>query len=1043
MSKPEKKLFDELDLETKAAKQAVDAGKELYLAGCVKKLDQDRSTLQAKIIVNDKNFYPELIIKFDRFVANCECNSAYAPFCEHIIALGLAHIHGLAPQTERAANHTPDYIDQLLTRIKTILIPAETTSQIQVGFMLDIHKKNETYSLFLYNKTDQTIIAQPEDQYHQILNSPSLSIVEKNLINFFLKKNYWTFFSPLHYVPVQDGLADILTLFSEVELTDPKNLSTYQKHTQPLKLSFAIDFPEPKLQIQFNLFQDNATIPLADTLFIEGIKNYHYWNGNFFPIETDLYKELLPLLTRTPELSLSGDQIATFLGDLLPLIPENLVNIQSTPTVNRVEIINLQPQTTILLEETPDQLSATLSFTYQDTLIKDSMLSTDQYYYVYKDPNHIYIKKDPFAQLHAENILISNGFVKTDTRYQATEQKALEFLYRIAGELPSTFQLLGQTHLKKFVIHPEPIKLLLSLSVNENKIKLNFQFTHEQTAIDPAALMASLQKGEAFIKQPSTTYYRLPIEDYQSVKNILSKMPLLNNSLQNIEFDAIYVGLLVLNFKNIITYSQVDAAYFGGVDHTQIPDEPLPELAINTTLRIYQREGYSWLIQLYRRRWNGILADDMGLGKTLQTLALLLNVHRASALPSLLVLPTSLIFNWERECAKFTPGLTTLKYYGPDRNELLPTLNQYHLVFTSYGTVRRDIDILKNISFNYIILDEAQNIKNHLSQTAQTVKQLRADHKLALTGTPLENRLSELWSIFDFLTPGFLGSNESFMKQYEQFSTENASTAINELKTQITPFILRRTKQNVALDLPEKFEEDYICQMDSAFESAYKQLRNQLSKSLWDNIEKDGINKHRLDIFTVMLRLRQFLCHPKLLKNIPTGNLNTSPKFEAFKTMIDEIVHEDHKVLVFSQFTEMLQLMRHWITSQNYPYAYLDGATRDRSKVVDTFNNDPECKIFLISLKAGGTGLNLTSADYVIHYDPWWNPAVQSQATDRAYRIGQTKNVFAYKFLTRDSLEEKIQSLQIQKAELYQAILAGQELSTGKINESDLKFLFS
>jgi non-specific serine/threonine protein kinase len=432
----------------------------------------------------------------------------------------------------------------------------------------------------------------------------------------------------------------------------------------------------------------------------------------------------------------------------------------------------------------------------------------------------------------------------------------------------------------------------------------------------------------------------------------------------------------------------------------------------------------------------------MGLGKTLQTLTLLLKEKlRGNRTPSLIVCPTSVVFNWEKEVQKFTPGLKTLIHTGLDRSKNTGQLQKFDIVLTTYGVLRRDIVLLKDFQFHYAILDESQKIKNPGSQTAKAARLLNARFRLSLTGTPVENNTVELWSQFSFLNPGLLGSLHYFKKSFTLPIEKKGDEKTAELLRRIIyPFILRRTKQSVAKELPPKIEQTLYCTMNPAQEALYRYWRDHFRALILNKIEADGLDSARMNVLEGLVKLRQIACHPVLIdKEIRED----SGKYESLKEIVDEILAEDHKILIFSQFVRMLKLIRKHFDRHGIEYEYLDGNTVKRERCVDRFQNDDDIKIFLISLKAGGTGLNLTAADYVIHYDPWWNPAVEVQATDRAHRIGQDKKVFVFRMITKDSVEEKILQLQQRKKKLVDNLITTDSRIFKSLTRDDVDVLFS
>lgn len=460
-------------------------------------------------------------------------------------------------------------------------------------------------------------------------------------------------------------------------------------------------------------------------------------------------------------------------------------------------------------------------------------------------------------------------------------------------------------------------------------------------------------------------------------------------------------------------------------------------------LRPYQLAGFNWLYFLRDHNFGGCLADDMGTGKTIVTLAFLqsLKEEAATKRASLLVVPRSLIFNWEREAQRFTPGLRLLNHASKERTDDVSAFDDYDLVLTTYGLLRRDQKLLSSYEFNYLILDEAQAIKNPAAETAKAVRKLRGAHRLTLTGTPVENNTSELWSQFAFLNPGLLGNLEYFRKEFgtpiERGGDEAAAEWLRQL---VHPFILRRTKDQVAPELPPRTERQLICDMEPAQRKLYDQQRDYYRALLLQAIDQQGMNNARMKVLEGLLRLRQICNHPRLTDPDFRGD---SAKFDLLFETLETLQAEGHKALIFSQFVGMLKLVSAELKKRGIPFSYLDGKTIDRQQRVDEFQNDSSIPFFLISLKAGGVGLNLTAADYVIHIDPWWNPAVEMQATDRTHRIGQDKPVFIYKMIVRDSVEEKVVQLQEKKRALVSKLVSTEAGFFKSLSREDVKVLFS
>jgi superfamily II DNA or RNA helicase len=460
------------------------------------------------------------------------------------------------------------------------------------------------------------------------------------------------------------------------------------------------------------------------------------------------------------------------------------------------------------------------------------------------------------------------------------------------------------------------------------------------------------------------------------------------------------------------------------------------------TLRHYQREGLGWLMFLEGLGLGGCLADDMGLGKTIQVLALLLRrkaLVTAAGLPhrpSLVVVPKSLVFNWMEEALKFAPALRVVNHTGNARTETADDLGEQDIVITTYGTLRRDIIRHRETEFDYVVLDEAQSIKNAASQAAKACRLLKARHRLALTGTPVENHIGELWSIFEFLNPGQLGS----APRLRRFLADGRGSA-DVVARAVRPYLLRRTKAEVLSDLPEKTEQTLFVELGEEQRRAYDELRHHFRAELSGRIGRLGIGRSRIAVLEALLRLRQTACHPGLVD--PARIDDPSAKLDTLLEQLDEVIAEGHKVLVFSQFTSFLAILRRKLDARSLPYEYLDGRTTDRQARVAHFQEDPDCRLFLVSLKAGGQGLNLTAADYIYILDPWWNPAVEAQAVDRAHRIGQTRRVFAYRLIARDTVEEKILALQDKKRELAESIVRADAGVIANLTPEDVELLLS
>jgi non-specific serine/threonine protein kinase len=471
--------------------------------------------------------------------------------------------------------------------------------------------------------------------------------------------------------------------------------------------------------------------------------------------------------------------------------------------------------------------------------------------------------------------------------------------------------------------------------------------------------------------------------------------------------------------------------------------DPPPRL--EHILRPYQVAGYHWLNYLSEVGWGGILADDMGLGKTVQALSFLQffrDTHQS--LKAIVICPTTLMFNWENEIRKFTPGLTYHIHHGGDRARDKETFNAYNIIITTYGTLRSDIKLLTEINFDYVILDESQAIKNPQSKVTKAAGLLVSKNRLCLSGTPLQNNTFDIYAQMNFLNPGMLGSVEYFRNEFatpiDKFGEQDRK---EHLKKLLYPFILRRTKEQVAKDLPEKTETILFCEMQAGQREIYEAFRMDYRNKILGVINEQGIQKSQLTILQGLMKLRQ-ICDSPAIMNEPEKYPNHSIKLEEIAREITENIG-NHKALIFSQFLGMLTLIKEKLRSLEVPFEYFDGSTSapEREKAITRFQSDESCRVFLISLKAGGVGLNLTAADYVYIVDPWWNPAVEQQAIDRTHRIGQTKNIFAYRMICKDTIEDKILQLQEKKRSLARDLIADDNTFVKSLSKEDVEYLFS
>ena len=722
------------------------------------------------------------------------------------------------------------------------------------------------------------------------------------------------------------------------------------------------------------------------------------------------------------------------------------------------------------------RIQETFSLTIPDSL-KDNYITEDAKFSIYLDTEGTGLKLqviaqygdykfNPFDVIPDSKVIIvrqpsreqacfeeieTYGFVRNDKYFYLTDEtKIYEFLSQGLNDLSEKYELFYSDSFRNIKINaPKLLNTSVRIESSNNLLEVGFEF-EDVTDEELKELFSSLKIKKKFFRLKNGSFLDLSGGD-------LSKVTELLNRIGNIDDKHIKDGTLItsIDYAFYLNQAMKDGVYklemdasvkqlIDEIDHPENLDIAMPD-DINADVRPYQEAGFRWLASLARHRLAGILADDMGLGKTLQTIIYLSYVKRTvEGSVSLVVCPSSLVYNWQDEIENFAPDLKTVIISGnpDDRHNQINDAKGYDIVIVSYPILRRDIDFLSKENFNSVFLDEAQFIKNPNSQNAKAVKLLSAEHRFALTGTPIENNLSELWSIFDFLMPGYLYTHSKFVNLYEKpVMRMDDKNALAQLNFHIKPFILRRMKKDVLKELPDKTEQKMVTDMTDEQKEVYLSYLENMKKEIDTEIDKNGFEKSRMMILASLTRLRQICCHPStFIENYDGG----SGKLTLLTQLLINGIENGHRILVFSQFTSMLHLIENELKEQKISYFYLDGQTpaKQRLEDVKTFNSG-ERDVYLISLKAGGTGLNLTGADMVIHYDPWWNPAVEEQATDRVYRIGQEKNVSVIKLITKGTIEEKIYKLQERKKDLADSVIKAGEVFLNKLTREEVEDLFS
>ena len=779
---------------------------------------------------------------------------------------------------------------------------------------------------------------------------------------------------------------------------------------------------------------------------------------NLWPL-ANVLPEPYHAIYREPVIIVRKD-VPRFLKHELPAFAQQ-AKVETDLSVDLFTVEPGTPKMKLVVRGSPASLAATLYAKYDEVELIAGKPDPREHFAI-PDPNDLmrYSIRNPAREQRALERLAPAGFTG-ERGDQLTSVVGNRLVLNFLGSHLPALRRCGWTVELEGRIAPFLDELCFAtpvVHIDDSKggkwFDIGFDFeTQDGASLAQADIQLALRKGDSFFETGDKTY----LIDADSV-----------NAMQLVFADcASEDSSIPGHFRLANIYAPFVKAALEALDGIDVEDTPSWRIRAgqcNRTMEIepvllgeplagilrpYQKYGVSWLRFMEISGFCGLLADEMGLGKTLQTLAWLQLQRQhpdARGKPALIVCPTSLVENWSEEAAKFVPGMKVLNLTGTERQDRWPQLEQTDIAVTSYAILRRDVDKFAAYEFSVAILDEAQHIKNRSTQNALAAKQIKAYQRLVLTGTPIENGVSDLWSIMDFLMPGYLGSHKDFKYHYEDPIAEGAvagEVAQAKLRKKLHPFFLRRLKREVAKDLPPKIQKIAICNLTGDQQAVYREILATSRQKITAMVAKQGFNKSRMEILTILLRLRQICCHLDLLKLPNLAAKNPSAKMDLFFELLEEALDGGHRILVFSQFVGMLTILRKELEHAGITYCYLDGSTQERMKVVHQFNSQRDIPIFLISLKAGGTGLNLTGADMVIHFDPWWNPAVEDQATDRAYRIGQKKTVYSIKLITRDTVEAKVLAMQRKKQTIINATLTSDEGVMPNLTWDDIQELLA
>ncbi len=1037
----DKKVIDIINrkLERLATLPIYLRGQQYFRDGYVISVKVDRTESFVRLMGNVRNqngkIYTTSVRLENNEIVEKNCNCPFiGNICKHMVALVIAFLEGAHEEISEA---TSQQKFTLLNHLKMKKQKPEVDIQ-KIKYVMAFIGTSNAVLKFLDHKTNKNIGPLTED----IIQKYTLTPQERVYIYFFR-----SFYDPLYGgIPITpENFYEILGFFNIVEI--------YDVFLQiPIRLnnsgSYPVRFIVEKIQEDKNFFLKLRYIPENVVAFPENQPQAIYKNGVIYPL-SEVESHLWQYVSRYGEVEVEKDEAL----QLLELIKNENTSIQFVDKDSKDVRIEMDyapvPVAYMHIGDGKANYPVELYFDYSGTRISDSLLNT-RYCLMEQNNKLNIIKRDIDFEKNIKDSLVEKGFENTDGRWRIKKERLLDILYNEPEFFGDDMSLSEDSIARKITFtNPVFFKLKIVMPEGLNWFEPRMSFYSGKREIESEKVIGAISEGKRFLEIEEKVF--VPIDNdvllklwddvleygYVDVEKMQIRMPTFSLKLiegtlkliRDIEYD-----------ENILRLKRMFDE-FEGIREIEPPKE------LKAQLWEFQKKGLNWLVFLSDFGLSGILADDMGLGKTIQTISLLLyKKAKEGSRTNLIVTPTSVLQNWYSEIMRFAPSLRVYIYYGRQRREKVPSFNDYDIILTSYGILRRDYEVLENIKFRYVVLDEAQNIKNFTSTTKKVSKLLKADNKLALTGTPLENRPLELWSIFDFLMPGYLGGLERFRRVYDvpivKLNDEKASTRLKKLTS---TFVLRRLKSQVASDLPPKMDIIQKCTLSDEQKEIYKSILIGQREKVFSEVEKKGLGRSSLTILSALMKLRQVCCHPNILKEFKESREMESSKLELMKDIVLSVLDEGHRLIVYSQFVEMLSIIKREFDKENVPYFYLDGSTpaNKRLQMVEEFNSSTDRNLFLISLKEGGVGLNITGADYVIHYDPWWNPAVMDQATDRVHRIGQTKNVFVYKLITVGTVEEKILRLQEKKKNIFEKVV-GNEESIGKfIGKDDLAMLFS
>jgi superfamily II DNA or RNA helicase len=1016
----------------------------------------------AQVKGNYKDHYAiEMVFTQDGLIPNCNC-PLEEPWCKHAVAVGLTActrglwhaFFGLEDDHYKVSENIVGTADLYMGSYRVFISENRKPNKVSI-------KLQERQTGRLVKQIEPLLMQIIELQTHHNYEFNDATLREINLLKFLYHLGFMFTKDGWYHVPVQHAkeLIDTLSLLEEVCTSQLERVVFEQT---PLRLNLAVNVSMAgNVLVSLHWIEPAAknVLPLEEVRTFALNCPFGLRRNRLYPLSSTLNR-LPKRLIKTTFTDIRDAEGGKFMYEELPRLKNLVDDVDESDLVHQLTLAH-RPPTKMLNVEMMDpallKIRVSLDFRYDTVTVPYSKGSPKTPYVmvVNKDKEQIYwVKRDTRQEKAAYQQLQDSALSPLQTNYLFAEgDDAIDFFNTALDRLGDEweFNVKDPDVFGVLKVADDSLKVCAAIdfddSVDYFRLKVYCRLGKDRMDIDD--VRDQMIQGKKYFLRGGSGYVEIPLAAILQFNRTLIALEAEkladdpDDGLDVYRIETFKVGLLQeLTEQGVeLDLSEKFGEFWKLITSTStLEDIPVPD-NVDAELRPYQKQGFNWLWFLYNYGLNGILADDMGLGKTLQTLVLLQYAKNTDGhQPSLVVCPSSVVYNWVAEARKFVPDLKVIQLTGSNRKPIYKQIKDADVVVTSYSIMRRDIRALKGYAFRHVVLDESQNIKNWTSQTAAAAKQLKCNHRLAISGTPIENRLLELWSVFDFLMPKFLYDIDEFRYRFVTPIEEKGNIdAGTRLKKQVFPFILRRLKQDVAKDLPPKIENVMYCDLTEDQQELYMDTLERTRDEVLSKMGGDGGNANA--IFAALMKLRQICCHPQMLDDDWRNGVNDSGKFDAMKDMLRDVIGNGHRVLVYSQFVEMLKIMRKWLEVEGIRYEYLTGDTpsADRGPKVDRFNNDEDIPVFLISLKAGGTGLNLTGADYVVLYDPWWNPAAENQAADRAHRIGQTKSVMVYRMVARGTVEEKIMKLKDRKQDLVDSIISADRAMGKSFSFEELK----